>query len=181
MRAAIAAQICAEYDPVKHHARQTGSPAISPSPPTTCGNGVRSVAAAEIDLIFTWRIAPMPARFQQSRIKGWTKPVNGRCVSRPSQFGNETIGRKPHHRSSNRLTWTCDRSLPPQVQIHVRSGSQHSLPTSPHEIAVGTGPRARPNYRPTPRRLACDCRTSVRSLLTAKVALQCWFSRGITA
>jgi Domain of unknown function (DUF4326) len=30
----------------------------------------------------------MPTRFQQRRSKGWTKPSSGRCVSRPSRFGN---------------------------------------------------------------------------------------------
>ena len=30
----------------------------------------------------------MPIRFQQRRAKGWSKPPNGRCVSRPSRYGN---------------------------------------------------------------------------------------------
>ena len=30
----------------------------------------------------------MPVRFQQRRAKGWRVPENGRCVSRPSRFGN---------------------------------------------------------------------------------------------
>jgi hypothetical protein len=30
----------------------------------------------------------MPMRFQQRREKGWSKPPGGRCVSRPSRFGN---------------------------------------------------------------------------------------------
>jgi hypothetical protein len=30
----------------------------------------------------------MPSRFQQRRAKGWRKPPGGRCVSRPSRYGN---------------------------------------------------------------------------------------------
>jgi hypothetical protein len=43
----------------------------------------------------------MPTRFQQRRGKGWTKPPGGRCVSRPSRFGNpfpvESIGDPAAH------------------------------------------------------------------------------------
>jgi hypothetical protein len=30
----------------------------------------------------------MPVRFQRHRTEGWRKPPNGRCVNRPSRFGN---------------------------------------------------------------------------------------------
>ena len=30
----------------------------------------------------------MPVRFQQRRARGWSKPPGGRCVSRPSRYGN---------------------------------------------------------------------------------------------
>jgi hypothetical protein len=30
----------------------------------------------------------MPVRFQRHRTKRWKKPPNGRCVNRPSQYGN---------------------------------------------------------------------------------------------
>ena len=30
----------------------------------------------------------MPSRFQQRRARGWSKPTGGRCVSRPSRYGN---------------------------------------------------------------------------------------------
>jgi hypothetical protein len=45
----------------------------------------------------------MPSRFQQRRAKGWAKPENGRCVSRPSRFSNpfvisaESIGNREAH------------------------------------------------------------------------------------
>jgi hypothetical protein len=32
-----------------------------------------------------------PARFQQRRSKGWRKPPAGRCISRPSQYGNPFV------------------------------------------------------------------------------------------
>jgi hypothetical protein len=32
-----------------------------------------------------------PNRFQQRRAKGWTKPPNGRCVTRPSRFSNPFV------------------------------------------------------------------------------------------